>query len=158
MSINPKVFISHSTADKVRFIIPFAERLRKDGIDAWVDKWEILPGDSLVNKIFNEGIGQADKAIIVLSENSVTSRWVNEELDSVVVKKIEGKCRLIPIIIDNCSIPTALKHLKYVKISNLAYYENEYKEIVEQFSNKYQNRHWEHLQNLSELFTSDLRI
>jgi len=130
MSEYPKVFISHSTADKARFVIPFAEKLRKDGVDAWVDKWEILPGDSLVEKIFNEGIGQSNTAIFVVSENSINSQWVKEELNSAVIKKIEGKCRIIPIIVDRCPIPTVLKHLKYVKIDNLADYENEYREIL----------------------------
>ncbi|MFW5667325.1 MAG: toll/interleukin-1 receptor domain-containing protein, partial [Coleofasciculus sp.] len=42
-----KAFISHSSIDK-----PFVERLATDlrsreGIDAWLDKWEILPGDRI---------------------------------------------------------------------------------------------------------------
>lgn len=130
MSEPPTAFISHSTADQVRFVIPFAEKLRNNGVDVWVDKWEILPGDSLVEKIFKEGIGQSDYAIFVISENSIKSPWVNEELISAVVKRIEGKCRIIPIIIDKCQIPTVLKHLKHVKIDNLADYENEYQEIL----------------------------
>ena len=49
-----KVFISHASEDKERFVIQFAKRLRSQGIDAWVDIWEMLPGDSLVDKIFND--------------------------------------------------------------------------------------------------------
>ncbi|MFW5667412.1 MAG: toll/interleukin-1 receptor domain-containing protein, partial [Coleofasciculus sp.] len=42
-----KAFISHSSIDK-----PFVERLATDlrtseAIDAWLDKWEILPGDRI---------------------------------------------------------------------------------------------------------------
>jgi hypothetical protein len=47
-----------------------------------------------------------------------------------MIKKIEGKCRIIPIIIDKCPIPTALKHLKYIKIDNLSNYDDEYREIL----------------------------
>ena len=48
----PKVFISHASEDKDLFVIPFSKKLLENGIDAWVDKWEMLPGDSLVDKIF----------------------------------------------------------------------------------------------------------
>jgi hypothetical protein len=130
MSEPPIVFISHSIADKERFVIPFAEQLRKDGVNAWVAGWEIKPGDSLVDKIFNEGIGKAKYAIFVISENSMKSSWVKEELDSAMVRKINGKCQIIPIIIDNCSIPIAFEHLYQVKIDNLTNYENKYKDLL----------------------------
>jgi len=43
----PKAFISHASEDKVRFVLGFATKLREKGIDAWLDRWEIKPGDSL---------------------------------------------------------------------------------------------------------------
>lgn len=46
----PKVFISHATPDKDRFVLEFATRLRSNGVDAWVDQWEMNPGDSLLDK------------------------------------------------------------------------------------------------------------
>lgn len=51
-----KVFISHASEDKERFVIDFTQKLFESGIDAWLDIWEMLPGDSLVGKIFDEGI------------------------------------------------------------------------------------------------------
>jgi hypothetical protein len=47
-----KVFISHASEDKERFVIKFSEYLLEKGIDVWLDRWEMLPGDSLVGKIF----------------------------------------------------------------------------------------------------------
>ena len=55
-----RVFISHASEDKERFVLAFGQRLRDDGVDAWVDKWEKLPGDSLVDRIFEEGLKEAD--------------------------------------------------------------------------------------------------
>ncbi len=53
----PRAFISHASEDH-DFVEHLATRLRQDhGIDAWVDNWEMLPGDSLVSKVFAEGIG-----------------------------------------------------------------------------------------------------
>jgi len=83
---NTKVFISHASEDKERFVIDFATKLRKIGIDAWLDKWEMLPGDSLVDKIFEEGIKDAEAFIVILSKNSILKPWVREELNAGFVK------------------------------------------------------------------------
>lgn len=52
--MSPKVFVSHASEDKDRFVLEFASRLRHKGIDAWLDKWEMLPGDSLLDKILKK--------------------------------------------------------------------------------------------------------
>ena len=57
--MSPKVFISHASEDKQRFVVDFAQRLRANGVDAWLDQWEMKPGDSLVDKIFEEGLKDA---------------------------------------------------------------------------------------------------
>lgn len=93
--IAPRAFVSHASEDKQRFVIDFATKLRAAGIDAWLDRWEMRPGDSLVRRIFDEGIGTADSFIIVLSANSIDKPWVREELDAGVVRRIEDDCRLI---------------------------------------------------------------
>jgi hypothetical protein len=45
----PKVFLSHASEDKERFVIRFATELRNNGVNVWLDKWEILLGDSLID-------------------------------------------------------------------------------------------------------------
>lgn len=107
--MQPKVFVSHASEDKARFVIPFATALRARGVDAWVDQWEMLPGDSLVDKIFEEGLETAAAVIIVLSKTSVTKPWVREELNAAVVKRIETGAKLIPIVLDKCEVPGALR-------------------------------------------------
>ncbi len=66
----PNVFISHAGEDRERFVRRFAERLRAKGVDAWVSFWEINPGDSLVDKIFEEGLKDCHAFVLVLSDNS----------------------------------------------------------------------------------------
>jgi hypothetical protein len=51
MSDAPIAFMSHTPEDKERFVLEFARRLRERGIDIWLDRWEMYPGDSLVDKI-----------------------------------------------------------------------------------------------------------
>lgn len=130
MTSSPKAFISHASDDKDRFVLGFATKLREKGVDAWLDRWEIKPGDSLVDKIFEEGIRKADVFIIVVSSASVTKPWVREELNTGVVNRIEKACRLIPVIIDDCEIPEALKHLLWVRIRDFNDYDRELGEIV----------------------------
>lgn len=129
--INPKVFISHASEDKERFVLDFGEKLRNKGVDAWIDEWEMHPGDSLVDKIFEDGIGQSDVVIVVLSENSINKKWVIEELNVATLRRIEGKARIIPIIInDFVTVPTSLNHLIRVRITDLDNYEEEFNKIL----------------------------
>jgi len=128
--MTPRVFICHASEDKARFVTGLAEKLTEKGIDVWIDLWEIYPGDSLVDKIFNEGIKTADAVIIVLSKNSVEKPWVLEELNAAFVKRIEEKTKLIPIIIDRCEVPGCLKSTVWISIANLENYSEELSRIV----------------------------
>lgn len=128
--MNPKVFISHATADKERFVIDFAEKLRNKGVDAWLDKWEMLPGDSLVDKIFEEGIKSAKAIIVVLSSNSVGKKWVREELDAAMVKRVNKGSLLIPVVLDDCEIPECLHSTIWQKIPDLGNYEEPFNRIL----------------------------
>ncbi|QNR96652.1 toll/interleukin-1 receptor domain-containing protein [Stenotrophomonas sp. 169] len=112
---NPKVFVSHASEDKDSFVLEFATKLRAHGVDAWVDKWEMLPGDKLIHKIFEEGLKAPDAFIIVLSTTSVTKPWVREELDVAAVKRISNGMKLIPVVIDDCQIPGVLTATLYEK-------------------------------------------
>ena len=110
----PRVFVSHGSEDKERFVIPFATELRAQGVDAWVDRWEIRSGDSLVQKIFDEGIEKAQAFVVVLSLTSIQKPWVRDELDAAVIARIESgrRRRLIPVVLDDgVEVPAALRHL-----------------------------------------------
>jgi hypothetical protein len=108
-ALPPKVFVSHASEDKARFVIPFATALLGKGIDAWVDQWEMLPGDSLVDKIFEEGLKGATAVVIVVSSVSVSKPWVREELNASVVARISKGTKIIPIVLDGCEVPEALR-------------------------------------------------
>ena len=129
-SAAPKVFLSHASEDKERFVVDFATRLRERGIDVWLDRWEMLPGDSLVRKIFDEGLAQADAVIVVVSKFSIAKPWVREELDIAVVNKINKSSKLIPVVIDDCAIPQCLQATLWEKISDLKNYGPSLERIV----------------------------
>ena len=128
---NTRVFISHAKEDKEKFVRDFATKLRERGIDAWFDEWEIGPGDSIVDKIFEEGMRNAYAVIVVVSAVSVQKPWVRVELNTSVIKRIEGKIKLIPVIIDEGPIPEALTDILHVRIKDVNNYRIELDRIVD---------------------------
>lgn len=131
----PAVFLSHATEDNDRFARAFAKRLQDAGMDVWFDEWEILPGDSLVDKVFEEGLKSADAMVIVLSASSIDKPWVREEINAGFVKRVEGKCKLIPVILDDVQVPEALASTVLQKIPNPESYEAELDRIVRAIHN-----------------------
>ena len=126
----PKVFISHASEDKDRFVMDFATKLMNNGVEAWVDKWEMSPGDSLIDKI-NQGLDNCDVFIIILSESSVKKPWVREELNTAIINRIDENTKLIPIIIDdNIRIPSLLKSIFRVTIEDLYDYDIQFNDII----------------------------
>lgn len=128
--MNPKVFVSHASEDKERFVLNFATKLKENGVDAWLDKWEMLPGDSLVEKIFEEGLKEAKAVIIVLSEFSVNKPWVKEELNTSVVNRINKGTKIIPVVLDNCEVPESLVSTLWEGIKDLDNYDKSFDRIL----------------------------
>lgn len=126
----PDVFLCHAGEDNDRFAREFASRLQNQGFRVWFDEWELQPGDSLVDKVFEEGLKNAEAIVIVLSANSIYKPWVREEINAAFVKRIEGKCKLIPVVIDDVAIPEALKSTVYQRVRDLQNYEAELDRIV----------------------------
>jgi hypothetical protein len=85
-----KVFFSHASEDK-----PLVEQVflrvsnRYPEIQGWLDKYEILGGDDLVEKVHG-GIAAADKFLIFLSPNSIEKPWVRAELRKALADEING--------------------------------------------------------------------
>lgn len=115
----PKAFICHATEDKQAFVLPLAVALRAGGVDASLDKWEVLAGDSLPQKIFG-ALDRSEFVIAVLSRHSIQKMWVTAELDLAVVNRIEGETRIIPINLglDRNQVPAALRSMRWITVSD----------------------------------------
>ena len=126
----PCVFISHSSKDKKRLVDGFAKRLQDANVDIWLDDDRLLPGDSLTRQIFTEGLGGADVVLAVLSSNSIGSSWVREELHSAAILRIEGKCKIVPVVLDDVDVPDFLMDTVHVKIADCSSYDSEFLRVL----------------------------
>ena len=107
-----KIFISYSSNDK-RFVRGLSVDLKHVGHRVWLDEWEIKVGESIPKKI-SDGIESSDFVAIVLSKNSIKSRWVEREWQTKYWDEInQAKVAVLPILIEDCTIPTLLKTKKY---------------------------------------------
>lgn len=81
------VFISYSHDDSV-----FADRLfnslRAEGVRAWYDKQNILPGYDIYDEI-SRGIREQDKILFCFSGAAIRSGWVDAEVDRALQKERE---------------------------------------------------------------------
>lgn len=114
--MKPKIFISHSYQDK-EFVHKLAKDLAAEGITPWVDDWEIKVGDSLVQKI-SEGIRQSDYILVILSKNSINSKWVQKEIKMAFQKSPAGAKRvIIPVLCEKIEVPSYIRDIKYADLS-----------------------------------------
>ena len=94
------IFISHASEDKVDFVRPLANRLRKYGLKIWYDEFNLKTGDSLKQSIEN-GIKDSRYGIVVLSKNFFKKQWTNLELNTLFSKEIITEQKtIVPIWLD----------------------------------------------------------
>ena len=91
-------FICHDSGDKLKFVEPLAENLKKIGIHPWYDKFVLKVGDSIIDKI-DEGLKSSKFGIVVLSKNFIkNTNWPKTEFNSLKIKEIHsGKKLILPI-------------------------------------------------------------
>lgn len=105
-----QIFISHSSSDK-----PFVRELNKDlesnNFLTWLDEKDLNIGDVVTDRI-SYGIGNSDYFLIILSPNSIKSKWVKFEIDEAYNEYVQNKKKILPILIGNLNneeIPLILK-------------------------------------------------
>lgn len=98
------VFISHAAEDR-----PFAEliasKIREhDRIRPWIDTEHITTGVNILAAL-REGLSSMDIFLLLISQASLTSGWVKEEVEYALRKQADGESLLIiPFIIDSTEL------------------------------------------------------
>jgi len=106
------VFISYSSKDK-SFVERLSNKLVENRVGVWLDKWEMKPGDSLIDKI-QSGLEDSSYLLVVLSKNYVESEWCKKEQNAGLIKEINSKqVVVIPILLEDCTIPMFLQEKVY---------------------------------------------
>jgi hypothetical protein len=107
----PKVFISYSH-DDAEWARKFAEALRDQSVDVWLDTWQVHPGDSFPEAL-EAGLRSSDVIVPILS--AINARRPNMLFELGVALGM-GK-RLIPIVpadLDSSLIPFELRTRRYL--------------------------------------------
>ena len=103
----PRLFLSYAAEDK-NYAGRLAEELKKIGASVWFDEWELQIGDSLRQKI-DEAIAISDYLLILLSPNSVGSKWIQAEWRAALSNELNDRAiTVIPVLLADCDIPNDL--------------------------------------------------
>jgi len=116
------VFLCHSSQDKPAVRKLYQRLLKYRNLEPWLDEKKILPGQDWDMEI-RSAIRVSDVIIICLSKNSVTKEgYVQKEIKlalDIASEKPEGVIFLIPLLLEDCSVPDSLNKRHWVN-----YYEN----------------------------------
>jgi hypothetical protein len=146
----PKVFISysHDSSEHYKWVRELATAIRKQGVDATLDQWDLKPGQDLAG-FMHEGIANADRVIMVCSENYVTKAEAGvggvgyERLivTSEVSANIDTK-KFVPIIRNNFSskkIPNFLGSRFYIDFIDDEAYDSSLEMLVRDLHGVYKH-------------------
>ena len=116
-------FISYSHDDK-SFARRLHDQLQARGIRCWLDEHQMLPGDDLYERV-DEGIKLWDKVLLCASKNSLTSWWVDDEIqrafnkEQQLMKQRERKVlSLIPLNLDGYLFSGDWKNAKAAQVTS----------------------------------------
>ena len=107
------IFLSHNSKDKA-VVRPLAERLQRDGLQVWFDKWVLKPGDSIPSKI-EEGLEHSRVLVLCMSANAFGSDWAKLEAGTFRFRDpLNKERRFIPLRLDDAPIKGSLGQFLYI--------------------------------------------
>ncbi len=113
-----KAFLCHASGDKPE-VLQLYKRLVAEGIDAWLDKEKLLPGQDWRLEI-PRAVRAADVVVICLSKKSVTKEgYIQKEIQfalDIAEEKPEGTIFLIPARLEDCVVPERLSRWQWVEL------------------------------------------
>src|SRR5262245_19704906 len=112
-----KVFLCHASEDKPAVYELYRQLTAEGWIDVWLDAERLLPGQDWDLEI-ERAVQAADVVLACISSHSVDKEgYIQKELRSVLNvadEKPEGTIFVIPIKLEDCSVPRRLKNWQWV--------------------------------------------
>jgi hypothetical protein len=121
-----RVFLCHSSGDKSA-VQKMYQDLLDDGVDAWLDKEKLIPGQDWQLEI-QKAVKNSDAVIVFLSAQSITKEgFVQKEIRNALDaadEKPDGTIFIIPARLENCEVPERLKKFHWVDLFEKDGYEH----------------------------------
>ena len=119
-----KVFLCHAHADRdaVRALY---SRLIKDGVDAWLDKAKLLPGQDWELEI-RKADREADVVVVCLSKQFNQAGFRQKEVRlalDTAMEQPEGEIFIVPARLEECDVPERLQRYHWVDLFDDGGYE-----------------------------------
>ena len=113
-----RVFLCHSSNDKTA-VEKFYNFLQRDGIQAWFDKKNLVPGQDWRAEI-QKAVINSHVVIVFLSSQSITREgFVQKEIKialDMADEKPDGTIFIIPAKLENCEVPDRLTKFHWVDL------------------------------------------
>jgi hypothetical protein len=113
-----KIFISYSQKNK-NVAKQISDELKLNDLDVWIDVEQIAPGERISEKI-TEGMTASDYYVLLISEDSRTSKWVQSELSLAFNLSKTKKLTVVPLLLDTATIPLELQGMLYIDLRKSA--------------------------------------
>lgn len=112
-----RVFLCHSSKDKV-LVRTFYQRLSDEGfIDPWLDEIKIMPGHNWEQQI-SKALKETHVFIVCLSKDSISKEgYLQKEIKyalDMILEKPEGSIFIIPLKLQRCDVPDSLGKFQWV--------------------------------------------
>jgi tetratricopeptide (TPR) repeat protein len=92
------VFLSHNSADKPA-VEELAGRLQKEGIDPWLDKWHLVPGEPWMPAI-EQALANCESCAVCIGPGGI-GPWQHEEMRAAIDRRVRSasRFRVIPVLL-----------------------------------------------------------
>ena len=141
MTRNPKVFISysHDSPEHKQWVSKLAAKLRRDGVDAILDQWD-LNLDQDLTQFMESGVRDSDRGLVICTDSYVRKANAGEDgvgyEPMIVTKKLVediGTNKFIPIIRQTLwedKTPDFLKERLYIDFTDDNQFDAKFEELL----------------------------
>lgn len=115
-ALKPRIFVSYSSKDQT-FVDAMFDRLKSSGHYSWLNTESIPKGEQWLEEM-RRGLQETDLLILVVSPDSMKSKWVKEEWKTFLKA---GK-KVLPVLFRESKVPKILGKIEMIKADHHGWY------------------------------------